>query len=116
MIDLILLRNCATDRPSANVHAALSGPAERLEQGVQVVGPVAQTARRVDWLRLASTKAAQIGRNYAAAGVQVLRERLEESTGREIAVNQQDRCARLGSADPTVGGQARGLDRDGVQQ
>ena len=96
----------AAGRPAGDVHRAVD--AERGQQRVGVVGPVAQAARGVDRLALAVAEAAHVRSDQAVAvGRFDVR---EEAAGREVSVQQHDGDPVLGPRLDEVRAQAPGVD------
>src|SRR4029453_2375510 len=68
VVDGVLLHDPAARGPAGDVDAAAARPVEGLDQGVEVVAPVAQPAGGVDRLALGPAEGAQVGGDQPVAG------------------------------------------------
>ena len=63
-------------------------PAERFDQGLDVLGPVVEAARRVDRLGLGAAEAAEVGSGDAEVVGKLGGDVLPEATGDQVAVDE----------------------------
>src|SRR4029077_10448714 len=101
--------DAAAHRPAAHVEL-FALPAESLDECFHVLGPVVETARGIDGLRLRAAEAAEVGSRDAELFGQLGRNVLPEASGHQVAVNEQDGCAVLAPAGPDAGANAIRVD------
>ena len=110
MLDDIGHRDAAAHGPAADMDL-LAVPTERFDQGLDVLGPVVEAARRVDRLGLGAAEAAEVGSRDAEVVGQLGGDVLPEATGDQVAVDEQDRRAVLRPAGPDAHANAIGVER-----